>query len=1384
MSRPTFALALLSACPSQKGPPPEPSSAPPSEIVLLEQAPPASPRVEIPAAFTEMQRPILDRWGGSPNRRAALVLDKPLYRPGESIWVSALDLDLPSFAPRTDRTFAKIALVDPRGSVALEQKVSQQDGRANTAFDLPPGAPGGRWLVQVRRGEEVLVERPVMVQAFEAPRLKKKLEFLRDAYGPGEEVTATVSISRATGEALAETEIEARIRIDGQSLEPVKATTDSEGNAQIRFVVPAQTEVGDGMLTVRIDDGGLTEGINRRIPIVTGHVDLSLYPEGGDLVAGLPSRVYLEAKDPLGEPADVAGVVRDDRGELVASFRTAREGLGRFSFVPERGRTYKVSLTEPAGSRVEVGLPAALDSGCVLRSYDDLEGTSDSIRASVRCTEARTVVVQASMRENVLDAAAVEVKPGEESVVWLQPKGDLARMQGVARLTVFDGPTPLAERVVFRNRSRGLQITVTPRRERVTPRSNVEVDIETKDGDGNPVPATIALAVVDDTVLSFADDKHGDLVAALLLHPELPEAVREPERYLAAGDPEAALALDLLLGTRGWRRFDWAATASPLPPDPEPPLWGDLVLLGGVADAFGGAPGVAAGGGGAWLEELDEEEIPKAEAEPMAPPEAPPPAEPEPDPAPPPAIELPAEVIAMPIEDLKVAKDEAWRGDDGILFDGEIAQNMANGLAAVRIFPVPAPDPGYEGPRTDFRDTIYWNPSLTTDKSGKATASFPVSDAITSFRISADGTGGGLVGHESSLVASALPFSLAVKLPAAATEGDRIELPLSLVSEVDYPVKVDLVARFGEGLALVDGDPSGAIALPPSGRETRYAALDVTGEGKPTVALSARGSGLSDSVERPLVLSPRGFPRRFSASGQAKGKHVFEIDTSDARPGTVEGTLTMYPSPLSSLVSGLEGMLQEPSGCFEQTSSTNYPNVMVLRYLESHDAASPEIASRARSLLQTGYARLAGYETAEKGYEWFGSTPPHEALTAYGLVEFIDMKAVYSTVDAAMIDRTAEYLLSRRDGKGGYLRDSKQLDSFGAASPEVTDAYITWSLSRAGMGDRIPEEIERSRAIAKSSGDVYLLALASGALLRDDKPAGEAAVDRLVSLQDADGAFSEADHSITRSGGSNLTAESTALAALALLQDGRHPEALSKAIAWIEGNRSGWGTWGATQATVLSLQALTTYAELSSVPRGDGAVMIRVDGKLAGELRYAAGQKGTISLTGIGESLPPGKHTVEMLHDADQPMPFALAVSWRTERPAGEPSPVVALQTSLSASEASLGDSVRLTAVVSNKTEKGQPMTVARVGLPAGTSAQPWQIEELRRTGKVDFIETNTNEVVLYWRALAPSVEHTVNLDLIADIPGRYTAQASSAWLYYDDTLRTWTDPVSVQIKR
>jgi hypothetical protein len=429
---------------------------------------------------------------------------------------------------------------------------------------------------------------------------------------------------------------------------------------------------------------------------------------------------------------------------------------------------------------------------------------------------------------------------------------------------------------------------------------------------------------------------------------------------------------------------------------------------------------------------------------------------------------------------------------------------------------------------------------------------------------------------------------------------------------------------------------------------------------------------------------------------------------------------------------------------------------------------------------------IAGYESPKSGYEWFGGDPGHEALTAYGLMEFADMKHVYGDVDTKMIERTRKWLLSRRDGKGGFERNSRALDSFGSASAEVTNGYITYALSEAGEKG-LDKELAHQKDIATSTKDPYLLAMATNTLYNVEPKgaAAAAALEKLIGLQNESGAWTGADHSITRSGGVALDIESTSLAVLALLEAGQeNTQSARDGIKWLNDNRNGFGGYGSTQSTILALKAMTGYTAATRVTQSAGTATLFINGKQAGKLSFEKGQKDPLVFDDLAAALNKGKNTLELRLDSDNPLPYSVAIEYRTTQPASSSDAAVTVATELMKDEVPMGEGVRMNVTVQNVTDQGIPMTLARVGIPGGLTFQTWQLKELKDKGLIDFFETREREVVLYFRSMAPSKKVDVPLELMAAVPGTFVAPASRAYLYYTDEHKNWAAPTTVTVNK
>lgn len=689
---------------------------------------------------------------------------------------------------------------------------------------------------------------------------------------------------------------------------------------------------------------------------------------------------------------------------------------------------------------------------------------------------------------------------------------------------------------------------------------------------------------------------------------------------------------------------------------------------------------------------------------------------------------------------------------------------------------------GEPGVRSDFAETLYWNPLLIAGADGKAPVSFDLSDSVTTFRLLADAHGAGRIGSGRAEIVSRIPFNLEPKLPLEVNAGDRIDLPVAVVN--DSPGELDVALKLEHGdLVKLDGDAERKLKLPAGKRGRESFILDVVGQ-KGDCPITVRGTAgnLADKISRKLKIVPPGFPKNASYSGRIDGPQEVAVRLpKEWVPGSLEVTLNAFPTTLAGIQKGLDGILQEPNGCFEQASTSNYPNVMTMQYMEDNNLADPAVTRRSKELMQKGYAKLAGYECKQKGYEWFGGDPGHEALTAYGLMQFRDMQKVHA-VDDAMLRRTADWLLARRDGKGGFLRNDKALDSFGGAPPEVTDAYITWALCESGQKD-IDKEVAHAVGLAEKSDDAYVVALAAAAAIDANKPDdGKKLLEKLVKKQSDDGHLESKLGSITRSGGISLQVETTALAALAFLKQPEFAAQANKAVEWIVKNRQGGGGFGGTQATILALKALVEHAKANKKPLTAGKLILLSKDVPLGEKEFAAGQQETISIGGLEAHLKPGDNALTISLTGENKMPYALDVSYRTLQPESDEKCPVRLKTSLAKKEVKAGETVALSAELSNNTDRGQPMTIAILGLPAGLEPRPDQLEELKKAGTVDYYETRSREIIFYWRSLAPKKQIALKLDLIAAVPGKYTAPASRAYLYYTPEQKQWVEPLAVEI--
>jgi len=1346
--------------------------------------------------------------GGPERYLTHISTDKPIYRTGEKVYVRGVLLDGSSHKPLKDnaRVHAFIEIKGPKGDVVASGHAQTQDSVVGFKWDIPSGQPGGEYKIVVNYPWHGLppAERKFDIRAYRPPRLKSQIVFIRDGYGPGDEVAATLHVERAEGGLPEGADVTAIARVDGAEVHRGKTKVDAKGNCTARFPLPEKIERGEGTLAMIIEDGGVVETAAKTIPILLQTVDLSMYPEGGDLVAGLECRVYFEAKTPAKKPADLAGVILDAKGKQVAQFRSEHEGRGRFTFTPEKGAKYVLKITEPSGILTSFPLPKVKDAGTVISTVDDIAARDEKVRLKIASTSGGDLTVTLSKREAEVSSLTWQADPGVVSRIYLNaPDG----ADGVLIATVWDKKgKPLAERLVYRQPEKALTISVTADKDAYVPGDRATLTIQTTDQDGEPVSAVVGVTVTDDSVLEMIEKREQAprLPVMVLLEDEVRE-LADAHVYLDESNPEAPLATDLLLGTQGWRRFAFMDAAKFITQNgdqakrvlalclPRPQVWKEGGGPGGVWNRRGGIPmpDAAPAEGG---EEVEEDGAPPpvdAGAEEGEPEKV---AE-EPDAAKDEKAEGDAagEVMAEDLEKRQEAREDlakALEAADEMAGAGELMaeakreRRARNDFVIVRVYAHNARPNRRPGSRIDFTETLYWSVGVKTDANGEAQVSFDLSDSVTAFRVFADAfDANGALGQGTGAIESVEPFYVEPKFPLEVTAGDVIQLPLSVVSGVGSDLQnVALTVETGEGVKV---PPLKPFTLAANARERRIVSIDVgSGVGSTDLVLTAKAGPYSDRVTRTFTVAPLGFPTEVASGGTLEAGASFDrtvtIPESVVR-GSVTTNIAVYPTPLANLTQALERLIREPYGCFEQTSSTTYPLVMAQQYFTTHHGVDPSLIERSNALLEKGYKRLVSFECSKKGYEWFGGDPGHEALTAYGLLEFTDMSQVRE-VDAKMIERTRAWLLKRRDGKGGFQRNSRALDSFGRAPQETTNAYCIWALLEAGQTG-LDKEIGAIKQEAEKSKDAYVVALGANTLqLSGDKAGSKKLMDRLQKMQGKDGSVEGAVTSITRSGGHALKIETTSIALLAWLRDPAFAGAVEKGIRYIFDSCQG-GRFGSTQSTVLALRAIVAYDKARAKPTAKGTLQLFVDGRNVGAaIPFDEETRGAIKFPDIGEVFEPGEHKIELRMSDGSSMPYSLAINYHSETPASAKERQVGMKVGLSDTEVEEGGVTEANVAVTNLTQEHSPMVVAIVGVPGGLEPRHDQLKELVKSGKIAAYEVIGREVVLYWRSLKPEQKVELPISLVAAVPGTYTGPASRAYLYYTDEYKCWLDGMKVAI--
>ena len=696
--------------------------------------------------------------------------------------------------------------------------------------------------------------------------------------------------------------------------------------------------------------------------------------------------------------------------------------------------------------------------------------------------------------------------------------------------------------------------------------------------------------------------------------------------------------------------------------------------------------------------------------------------------------------------------------------------------------------------RSYFPEALYINPEILTDGNGRASIEIPLADSITTWRMAMfASTQLGALGTGTSDIKAFQDFFVDLDLPATLTQGDKVSIPVAVYNYADHGGDVNLKLEPEDWFSL-DSHDKQSVSVAAGQIAAAQFTIEAKKIGKFKLMLTGRMNGDSereDTIVRQIEIVPNGEAKEIVFNGRLD-KSVSQTVRfpESAIPDASKIFVRLYPGPLSQVIEGMDSILRMPFGCFEQTSSSTFPNVLALDYMKRTKKATPEIHAKAEGFIATGYQRLLTFEVPGGGFSWFGNAPANKILTAYGLMEFHDMSRVYD-VDPQVIARTRDWLIRQQLPNGAWKPDTQFINE-GATNRFNTDAvritaYIAWALESAEYKgaaiDKARQFIERH---LDGNLDAYTLAVVANFAVEDSKDSNlsRRALEMLrdAATERGDAIYWTAPETGVYGAGDSAAVETTGLAVQAFLKAGGYSDLVRKALAWITSKKNGDGNWGTTQATIMALRALLAASEETGSD-AQGVVDVVLNGKNVESIEINKGNNDLLHQFVLAPTSAQRDNNIQLQFSGAGGMAYQIAgryfVPWQ-HADATEP---LAITVTYDRTRLAQDQVVTSTATIRNNMDKTANMVMVDLGIPPGFDLLSEDLQDMvqktadAKSGRLEKFSMTATQAILYFDSIAPHDSFKIHFRLQAKYPIRAEGFTSRVYEYYDPNVSATAKP-------
>ena len=515
-----------------------------------------------------------------PREKVFLMTDKVHFKPGETVWFRAFISRAVNQSISEESSKLYLGLYDKTGKALLQDVFKVSNGSVAGDLTIPEDLVEDIYFLVAHSSVQNSPEQISITKLRIDPEFGNQWVVETTAKDSisvsGKTNELFVVLRDISGNIQKNEQLHYQLKNGSEIFEKGKLKTDENGKVVIPLAIPEKTNGEPFICELSDSKEDWKHGVF--LPSDMDPIVIKFYPEGGNLIAGIPTKIGFTAFNKWGIPVDVTGAVLDQEGQQIALVKTLTKGLGILSVINSGQQKLKLLLSGKVGKNQSFELPAP---------------SSDGLALSIIKTDNEFIYANLVFQDKQKHSIALTITDGN-NVNWAADMdiNGMGRLkipadqipQGINLLSAFSKEgNLLAERLLFRDNKEELKINVQPAKNKLTANGETKVTVQLTDENNQPVSGNIAISVTD----KFRNDLDKLQIAEYF---QIESEVENPFSLFPEAFKEKisnSALMDVFLISNRVKNFDWVKIRQFKPENTSDLNTGNFRISGLVTDKNG-----------------------------------------------------------------------------------------------------------------------------------------------------------------------------------------------------------------------------------------------------------------------------------------------------------------------------------------------------------------------------------------------------------------------------------------------------------------------------------------------------------------------------------------------------------------------------------------------------------------------------------------------------------------------------------------------------------------------------------------------------------------------------------------------------------------------------